>query len=156
MRLLRRTETALVFQLGKKEAPLLLEALSHYPVLSTGYQPLSKHAPREPEKQQADQQMLEEALAAQKSENRLRLAQFLSVPERIKPNASGCRFTLELSEVEWFLQILNDLRVGSWHAAGAPEDLDAQMLEINEKTLPHLWVMDVSGFFQSQILEALE
>ncbi|MEI7729961.1 MAG: hypothetical protein WCO56_10345 [Verrucomicrobiota bacterium] len=156
MRLLRRTETALVFQLGKKEAPLLLEVLSRYPVLSTGYQPLSKHAPREEAKQRADQQMLEEALAVQKAENRLRLAKFLGLPERFKPNAAGCKFTLELSEVEWFLQILNDLRVGSWYAAGAPEDLDANKLEISEKTLPHLWAMDVSGFFQANILEALE
>ena len=36
---------------------------------------------------------------------------------------------------------------------GSPEEKPARL---NEKTAPHFWAMEMAGYFQMQLLEALE
>ena len=57
-------------------------------------------------------------------------------------------------EAEWLLEILNDIRVGSWLALGAPEDLES--LRVGEEPSIDLLFMELAGFFQMQIIHAIE
>ena len=59
------------------------------------------------------------------------------------------------SELEWLLQILNDVRVGSWIILGSPEQAMEFKL-LNEKTAADFWAMEMSGQFQMNFLAALE
>ena len=59
------------------------------------------------------------------------------------------------SELEWLLQILNDVRVGSWIILGSPEQAMEFKL-LNEKTAADFWAMEMSGQFQMRFLEALD
>ena len=97
--------------------------------------------------------MLDEALAEQRAENKKKLLAFLAKPERFTENAAGCLLKLSPTEVEWLLQVLNDIRVGSWIILGSPEN---NIDRLDETTAPHVWVMEMAGLFQIRMLEALE
>ena len=47
--------------------------------------------------------------------------------------ASGLQLTLSGPEIEWLLQVLNDVRVGSWIALGSPDPESGKKIVFNEK-----------------------
>jgi hypothetical protein len=150
VKLLRHSKDRFVFQLGKRERQLLLAVLELYPRLSTAHQKLSKSAAAPAA--EADQQLLEEALAEQRAENKKELMALLSDPKRSRPEPAGVRLSLAPVDLERLLQVLNDIRVGSWVRLGSPEEhLDI----LDEKTAPDIWAMEMSGFFQMHLLEAM-
>ena len=150
MKLIRTTKTRVVFHLGHWEAHLLLEVLNLYPCLPPAHQKLSK-AGRLPESD-ANQQLLDEALAEHRAENRKQLQALLSDQRRFAPTETGGRLSLPPTEVEWLLQVLNDIRVGSWVRLGSP---DEKPVRLNEKTALHYRAMEMAGYFEAQLLEAL-
>jgi hypothetical protein len=103
---------------------------------------------------ESNQRLLDEALAEQRVQNKAQLQAFLSDAQRYKEDASGCRLSLLPSDVEWILQILNDVRVGSWMILGSPDEIHAMNM-LNEKTARHFWAMEIAGLFQQQLIEAL-
>jgi len=153
VKLLRTTKEKLWFQLGKREKGLLLEVLRLYPRIPSAYQPLSKRA-NVPDPQ-SSQRLLDEALAEQRAGNKKRLQAFLEAPRRFQDNEGGCRLVLAPMEADWLLQILNDIRVGSWVILGSPEPKEEIRL-LNERTAPHFWAMEMSGYFQMSLLEGME
>lgn len=149
MRLIHGLKDKFVFQLGQRERDLLSEVLKLYPCLPAAYQPLSKSAAPE----EASRKLLQEALAEQRAENKQQIREFLTDPKRWATHELDWRLSLSPAEVEWLLQILNDIRVGSWVNLGSPE---GRCEVLNEKTLPHLWAMEMAGSFQMYFLEVLE
>ncbi len=150
MRLIRTSGDKLLFHLGQREKQALGVVLKLYPRIPSAHQPLSKTATL-PD-QDAAQRLLDEALAEQRAENKNKVRAFLANPKRFSVDEKGWRLTLSPVDVEWLLQILNDIRVGSWIILGAPEEKEE---ELNETTAPHIWAMEVSGYFQMGLLEAL-
>ncbi len=150
MKLIRTTKTRVLFHLGHWEAHLLLEVLNLYPCLPTAHQKLSK-ASRRPESD-ANQQLLDEALAEHRAENKKQLQALLADRRRFAPTETGGRLSLPPAEVEWILQVLNDIRVGSWVRLGSP---DPTPTKLNETTAPHYRAMEMAGYFEAQLLEAL-
>jgi hypothetical protein len=150
VKLIRTTKTRMLFHLGHWEAHLLLEVLNLYPCLPPAHQQLSKTG-RVPESD-ADQRLLDEALMEHRTENRRQLQALLADRRRLAPTETGGRLSLPPSEVEWLLQVLNDIRVGSWVRLGSP---DEKPVTLNEKTAPHYRAMEGAGYFEAQLLEAL-
>jgi hypothetical protein len=149
VKLIRSAKDSFQFQLGRREKELFLALLKRYPCIPSAYQPLSKARGR----QDPNQRLLDEALAEQRAENRKRLQALLTDPARLVEHETGWRLSLSPAELEWLLQILNDIRVGSWVILGSP----AERFEVfNEETLPHLWALEMAGSFQSSFLEAME
>jgi hypothetical protein len=148
-----KTETnKFSFHISQREKHLLFDILKFYPLVKSDYQPLSKSA--EPMQMKVDQQLLEEALSAQKLENKKELEKFLREQDRFGEHEGGYRFDLDIQQMEWLLQILNDIRVGSWLRLGSPEPAKMEGLEVNERNAPHLWAMEISGYFQMVLLDA--
>ena len=56
------------------------------------------------------------------------------------------------AEVEWLFQVLNDVRVGSWVRLGSPE---GKPREVTIATAPHFVAMEMAGYFEAELLEAL-
>jgi hypothetical protein len=154
VKLLKAEDNQFVFHISRREKQLLLELLKLYPVVKTNYQPLSKSA--SPGQVKIDQSLLEEALTLQHQENKRHLQTFLQETERFTENKSGFRFTLDSSQMEWFLQVLNDIRVGNWLALGSPDPAQKKAVEINQTNASRLWAMELSGYFQMVLLEALQ
>ena len=135
-------------QLGKGEQTLLWNLLKLYPCISSATQPGS------PGKRNHSKELLEEALSEQRTENKKRVQIFLREKTHVEATEKGFRFSLSAAEMEWLLQILNDVRVGNWILLGAPEEkLELKLLD--EKNAPYFWAMEMAGHFQMQILSAL-
>ena len=151
MRLVRSANGKLVFLLGQRDKLMLLEVLKLYPRIPSASRPLTKFGKLPG--QEANQRLLDEALAEQRAENKKHLETFLTDPRRFADTQTGCRLTLSASDTEWLLQVLNDIRVGSWVLLGSPE---GKFDKLTLATAPHYWAMEMSGIFQSRFLEALE
>jgi hypothetical protein len=53
------------------------------------------------------------------------------------------------------LQVLNDVRVGSWIALGSPDTEQGEKILLTEETAPRVRSMEVAGAFEAVLLEAL-
>ncbi|MDB6126009.1 MAG: hypothetical protein JWQ71_5002 [Pedosphaera sp.] len=121
-------------------------------MIPADHQKLSKTGQRD-----EDQQLLEEALAEQRLENRKQLEAMLNARNRFRKikGKESYQFSLKTSEADWLLQVLNDIRVGSWLKLGSPEKTDDFFAALSEKTAPYFWAMEVSGQFQMILVHAL-
>ena len=148
----QRTEDRLVVYLGKRETHLLLEVLKLYPCIPPAHHQLSRvtQLPNSAE----TQRLLDEALAEQRAENKRLLQALLQDPGRTRRLETGWQLALSPGDAEWLLQILNDIRVGSWLLLGAPED-KLPVEPLNKATAPHFWAMELSGHFQMHLLQAM-
>jgi len=149
VKLVRHAGERFEFQLGGREKDLLMEILGLYPRIPSAYQRLSKSAGSE----EPNQRLLEEALAEQRRENKKQLQALLADREKMTENAQGWRLALTSAELEQLLQILNDVRVGSWVRLGSPE---SRLEVLDEKMAPDFWAMETAGFFQIRFLQMLE
>ena len=52
------------------------------------------------------------------------------------------------------LQVLNDIRVGSWIQLGEPDPMSEMSQPLNEQTMILAWTMEIAGLFQNSLLEA--
>ena len=151
MILIRKDKSGLLFQLGKREKQLLFEVAGLYPLVLASHHRLSRgdHGALSAE----DQRLLDEALAEQREQNRRHVRALLDEPRRFRALKSGFEFQLTHAEVEWFLQVLNDVRVGGWLALGAPEP--GEVPKVTEQNVEHHFAMEASGLFESALLAAL-
>jgi hypothetical protein len=140
------------FRMEQSEKQLLLQVLSLYPLIPTGHQTLSKTGQSE-----EDQKLLEEALAAQREENKKQLEMMLKSKSLFRKTSGRQTYllSLKISEAEWLLQVLNDIRVGSWLRLGSPDRTEEFMAALSEQTAPYFWAMEVSGHFQMVLVHAL-
>lgn len=142
-----------VLHLGQRERRLLGDVLGLYPRIPPGHQRLSKSG-KLPDTKGA-QRLLDQALAEQREQNKRQVQTLLQRAEKPGETQPGWRLSLSGTEIEWLLQVLNDVRIGSWIILGSPEEnIEAALL--NEKTAPDFLAMELSGHLQMQLLEAVE
>ncbi|MEY4386560.1 MAG: hypothetical protein RLY20_1843 [Verrucomicrobiota bacterium] len=153
MRLFRNGKEAITFRLTSAERSLFQQILRQYPVVPPSHHKLSKTINDAAAAE--DQHLLDEALAEQRGSHKKHLDAWLSDPKRFRTTKTSCTLTLPRTDVEWLLQVLNDVRVGNWLLLGGPQeriepdDLDPQ--------LHRLWAsMELAGMFQMAVLHALE
>ena len=87
-----------------------------------------------------------------RAEKKKQMQALLADKRHLARTDTGTQLSLSPAEAEAVLQVLNDVRVGSWVLLGSPENLDA---DFTEKTAPHLVAMQMAGYFEAQFLEAL-
>ena len=151
MKLIRATRLRLRFSLSPQEKQVLTDVLHLYPRVPATHHRVTKSAPTDATKE--SQHLLDEALAEQRREHKKQIVNLLHHPERFETSAKGeIKLTLLRAEADWLLQILNDIRVGSWLNLGSPEDIHRPA---DDTASADFWAMEIAGFFQSQLLEAL-
>ncbi len=151
MKLINSVQDRFVFQLSRREKELLLTVTRLYPRITSPRQPLSKKGDL-PERE-ASQRLLDEALAEHRAEASRQVQALLTDPHRLAQHESSWRLSLSLPDLEMLLQVLNEIRVGSWVLLGSPEDHHHPVL--NAETVPHLWAMETAGGFEMALLQAL-
>jgi hypothetical protein len=52
------------------------------------------------------------------------------------------------------LQVLNDIRVGSWVQLGEPNINTRELPELSEQNMQYAWAIEMAGLFQHTLLEA--
>ena len=145
---------AFVFQISKQEVEWLLRILRLYPQLDSGYHQITQGGAEEIK---AEQQLLDEAMAQQRRDHKRKLEKFLATPGRFRQETPDqFRFTLTAENMEWLLQILNDVRVGCWVKLGRPELEPARHSKLSLEETRAMSAMELSGFFQMVLLGAYE
>jgi hypothetical protein len=150
VRLLRFENEKYVFRLGRGEKELLAVVLGLYPVIPPAHQPISKSAAIA---NKMNQRLLDEALAEQRSENKKLVASFLADARRFHETETSTRLTMTAAEIEWLLQVLNDIHVGNWILLGSPDE-DAPDLVPTDKNARFIGAMELAQWFQSDLLAA--
>jgi hypothetical protein len=151
VKLIKRSEDKILFHLARREGELLRRLLKRYPRVPPAHQRLSKSGvlPNSEE----DQRLLDEALAEQRAECRKQLQALAADPQRFRSVETGFRLSLAPHDAEWLLQVLNDIRVGSWVNLGSPEANAEEMTALNADDL---WTMELAGHFEMELLRGLE
>ena len=151
MKLLHSDKRGFVFHLGEREKHLLLETLQLYPLIPASHHRIASNSdtPADDERQR----LLEEALAEHRRENRRQLQAMFNETHRFRETEAGFQLHLSAPQVEWLLQVLNDIRVGSWLALGEPEQGEEPPPDKNNAH--GLLAMEVCGLFESALLAAL-
>ena len=147
-------EASVVFQISAREEALLLATLRLYPLVENSHHQIS----RNPEKAgSSEQRLLEESMAQHRAAHRRKLDELFRAPQRFfKDAVDERRLVLTGEQLEWLLQVLNDIRVGSWVRLGCPDLEKAGPLQPTRQNVRALQAMHVSGQFQSALLEAVQ
>jgi leucyl/phenylalanyl-tRNA--protein transferase len=143
-----------VFQLGPREKAHFLELLRLYPVIDKPYQRLSKTG--DPKSLAEDQEMLDAALMENQTQNRRALDAMLSDEHRFVKTRAGHRFSLDGSQMEWLLQVLNNIRVGAWRLLGCPDEQVGEGAILTLATARYIWAMELSGVYQHTLIYAFD
>lgn len=152
MKRIRSHGENLEFEINLREKALLLHVLREYPCVPGSHHRLSKNsdAPGDDD----NQRLLEESLASHREENRKRMTTWLTAKDRFKPAKNGFHFALERTDLEWLLQVLNDVRVGNWIALGSPDLEQGGDWLLDPKKIPYARTMEIAGAFQMFFLNA--
>jgi hypothetical protein len=140
------------FVLRRREKDLLLHILGLYPRTPAGHHRLtgtSKSAELD-----GTRRLLDESLESGRKETREKLESWLSVKGRFTPAEKGFKLKILAGEIEWLLQVLNEIRVGSWIRLGAPHD-ELDTTRINPAKAADFGIMSMAGFFEIHLLEAI-
>jgi hypothetical protein len=151
VKFLRASHDRFIFHVGKREKALLFETLGLYPLVPPARQRLSRTA-QGPGRDE-NQRLLEDALADHRAANRKRVLAMLDEPQRFRETKTGFEFALSPAQAEWLLQVLNDVRVGSWIALGEPDDLD--LLKLDETNASSIVALEGAGYFEAMLMAGL-
>jgi hypothetical protein len=147
-------ETLLSFEISAREEALLLEVLRMYPVLEDSHHRIRREGG---EAGSDEQRVLEEAMAQLRESHQQKLEELLGAPERIfKDGAGRRRMVLTGQQLEWLLQVLNDIRVGSWVRLGCPDPEQTRDVKAGDANARDVAAMHISGGFQAVLLEAVQ
>lgn len=153
MKLIRSDGKQLVFHLSGRERDLLLQVLQLYPLLPEAYE-RGEPTPQSPELAESHN-LLKDALAEQRRANKQELQKLMDDKARFEQLENGFAFRLSMDQVEWLLQVLNDIRVGSWVILGSPEQMSKSIEQLDPHSIPYFLAMEISGQFESVVLRAL-
>ena len=152
MRFFQASPDAFSFEFNQREKDWLFQVLERYPLIPAGHHRLSRQPAALGNEHQA---WLEESLAAHREEARRKLRQFMTNPGNFPADGDGFRWTASRADLEWMLQVLNDVRVGSWLALGSPDLQAAKFTMPTPETRAHYLVMDIAGGLETIFIAAL-
>ena len=111
MNLIEVKGEAFLFEISKREKRLLFELLKFYPLVPPDHYefPQSQENPSI----ESAGKLLNETLVEEKRQKRAELEALLKRGDKFIEQANQVRMELETMEIEWLLQILNEIRVGS-------------------------------------------
>ena len=158
MKLLPRTDKHLAFELDELETQLLTLTLSAYPMAHEpwSHPPSSSHKTNlRPPAGSPDPELLASTLGEVKAAHLSRLETFLSGDGIRQHPEGGSQLFLPLEDVEWFMQVVNELRVASWYRLDCPDEKLESLLAKHPEHLHDLLRLDFAGMMLDGILRAL-
>ncbi len=153
MKLVRQSKAGRKYLLNENEAAGLRSLLQQFPITA--------NVPAQISRTDADpgtverEKLLNESLAEHRKELKQQATNLLAA-KKFKKVEKGYWLTLTLEEHEILLQILNDIRVGSWRVLGEPEDLDSETPPQSEREWVFYNLMELAGYFEAALLRALD
>ncbi len=146
MKFLRHDGERFLLEFGHEEKALLLHLLSLYPLVPESHHQLTKDK-KLPHRAE-NQQLLGEALAAQRGQNMKEILTLIHDPGRFTESGDVSQVTFTRGELEWLLQGINDVRVGCWIALGSPGYETKKKTRPDKEALRHMMFMELAGAFE--------
>ena len=152
MKLVKHNSTGWKYELEQKEGMFLRVLVAEFPLLAATAVKINrtggdtKSAERE--------RLLNESLAQHRQDLKRQARKLLAA--RLKPGKAGWRLSVNVDEREVLLQLLNDIRVESWHVLGEPENLDTLPPHPSEANLRQHHLMHLAGYFEWKLLNLEE
>lgn len=141
------------FRMPHDEYAYFADLLSEYPRQTGAPHRISADASgREIAEQQ---KLLEESLEEHRKATRAELEKFLNNDKRLVLQKAGWKLTLDEPGIDWLLQILNDIRIGSWVELGRPDAENPANVTTPEQ-MRRAAAMQLCGLWQGVFLHALE
>jgi hypothetical protein len=153
MKRIRAGRRQIQFEFAPSEKAILFHLLQLYPVVPAAHHRLSKG--RKLPHREENQRLLEESLQAQRDENQKQIHAMLNETGRFAESPQGFRASFSRGEIEWLLQVLNDVRVGSWIALGSPALHPELKKDMSHQTMSQVMTMEVAAFFELNFLNAV-
>ncbi|MFN7137940.1 MAG: hypothetical protein ACK4UN_01230 [Limisphaerales bacterium] len=141
-----------IFEFRRREREVFAAILRLYPVLNPDYHQLSRSNVKDTRVEES-QALLQEAMAEQREANRKQVAQFLE-EGNWEEHENRFRVSITKENMEWLLQVLNDIRVGSWVILGKPDPDAGDKPKVTLSNMPYAGAMELCGYFQMALLEA--
>lgn len=152
MKLLERTDSRMVFGLGPREKVLFERLLAFYPLVPNPQPTVSRlHGPDFAEAAS----LLHEAQRELRTELEEWIKRRLEEGGALAHQNNQWKLTLEGSEQDRLMQVLNELRVGAWTKLGCPDDLHEEELANTPSLAPLYLIMTVAGQFLISLIQAL-
>ena len=149
MKLLRELRDGWEYELNPQEAACLRMLVGEFPF--TPALPARITRTESGRKAAKREQLLNKSLAEHRGELK-RQATKLIASGRLKAGQAGWRLSLNLEEREILLQLLNDIRVGSWRALGEPDTLETELPPASGKAQRFYSLVQLAGFFEVKLL----
>jgi hypothetical protein len=150
----KREEDTFVFEIGIRERDVLAELLELYPAIPASHHRITRDGGSFADDEH--QKLLEQALAEHRQQNKAQLQALLTEEGRFQSTPSGYHLFLSRAQVEWLLQVINDIRVGSWLILGSPDEMKGRPVELTEGNARYLWAMELCSYLEALLLDALE
>ncbi|MBI3867869.1 MAG: hypothetical protein HY299_04985 [Verrucomicrobia bacterium] len=154
MKRISRDDEKVVFELTDAERQILRFILQSYP-MQRGAWPEHPKAPQ-PSPMGPDPELLNAELAAFKTSLQDRVATFLSEQPAPHPTSDVRCLVIHWKDADWLLQVLNEVRVGTWYALGCPDENCEMAAVRGPETWTHLLRLEFAGAFQGLLLHELE
>jgi len=153
MKLVKQSGDQWHYRLNEEEAESLCAVIDCFPVAPARAAAISKtHAdPATLEREK----LLNESLAEHRRELQ-RKAKTLVAPDKFKVQKVSRIFHITSEDREILLQVLNDVRLDSWHTLGEPETLETDAHKIPAEKLRYYQLLHLSGYFEHHLLENAE
>jgi hypothetical protein len=156
MTLVSRTGTELVFALHDWERVSLAAVLSHYPQSPPGSIEWTRGGLGAADGR--DDAFHEELFAGNQETNCVRVRKFitekLAGPDK-DDSSHIVPLPLAVEEINWLLQVLNDIRVGGWIKLGRPDEAALKKLEQTRDASAAVGLMGFCGYVQTLLLDAV-
>ena len=154
MILLRREDHHMVFFISPREKTALLALLDLYPLVPVSHQSPERlgDSPRLAE----SRQLLLESAQFMQEQHRSWMEKHWFSGTRFQTSGSGFVFEASPDDAERLLQILNDIRVGSWMALGSPDISALRQTPGAQEISSNFLHMELAGYFQTGILQSFQ
>lgn len=150
MNLVSANEHGVVFGVHSGERELFERTLERYPVIPGARAPLTREGSEEDLAEA--QEMLETLTREAKAENVRRVADFLRKPRQFEAKDGVLRLNVARGELNWLLEIVNEIRVGVWSRLGEP---DPGNIPFNTSNIEDWIAMEYCAEIQMNLLEVL-
>ncbi len=150
MRFLERSDTATVIAINETETTFLKATLSKYPLVTNENRELTRSDDHD--ELEEDTELLRSSIKEHTDQSKTKLSEWLASDKIFTPKDSEWLLNVPNEDLDWFLQILNDLRVGSWQQLKCPSPEEIQALPLTPETVEPLWTMELAGLLQSFLL----
>ena len=155
MKVIRQEGGQFELQMEEAEWESFSNLLSQYPLTPADHHSLNSKTNPDPDLKESDQ-WLRDSVSNHQTDREIQINKWI---QSIKPVDTDAEITYPVpfdpERADWLIEILNDLRVGSWMSLDCPTTEDLTSKSWESKDWPRIWTMEASGMYQSILLQAL-